>query len=477
VELVVSLTNVGTTAAATPHWAWPREYNYAAMDGVITVVGHKATDYHLLVRDAAGNPVPMTSDGRAWLQKQEPCGQPLVNRRFVGEALLRPGESIGFVLPLDRLFPLQAGKEYTALVVLPGKYATDPVWVSPLVKIKVPTPGIPGVDRPPYGSDRMWDRLLPMAGLTRFGVQMRTVISFAPAGCVNMRLQANAPGNENARSGLNMTNSMVYCSAILIRDSHGAPVLTNGDDGCSGGFCGFTTTANTCDTDLSASYHFIPGERYSLLAAVGVNHNHTGEALPAESLLVAPPVTFVAPAENAISRRPGSEFAEEQSPLAVPPAPRPTLSAQQRWDLFSRFAGKPFKGLVLEASVSKSRELLVALRNCGTQKRWPASVTKWSGQSDYEILVRDPHGKFLELTDKGKTFFRGGKTLDGQALAKGETIKATLPIGELFEMRAPGEYTVLASLPVIGHTIDAVLTAAPVKIRIDAPKAEPRPKK
>jgi len=34
-------------------------------------------------------------------------------------------------------------------------------------------------------------------------------------------------------------------------------------------------------------------------------------------------------------------------------------------------------------------------------------------------------------------------------------------------MKAPGDYTVLASLPVVGE-VDAVLTAAPVKVRIGA---------
>jgi len=48
-----------------------------------------------------------------------------------------------------------------------------------------------------------------------------------------------------------------------------------------------------------------------------------------------------------------------------------------------------------------------------------------------------------------------------------ERIEATLPIHDLFEMKAPGDYTVLASLPVVGE-VDAVLTAAPVKVRIGA---------
>jgi hypothetical protein len=154
--------------------------------------------------------------------------------------------------------------------------------------------------------------------------------------------------------------------------------------------------------------------------------------------------------------------------------PRPKRGAQQEWDLCSRFSGKPFNGLALEACALTPNELMVTLWNCGTKETW---IRKWADRSDYEILVRDPQGKFAQLTDKGKTFFQGGTILSVKCLGQGETIKAILPIAELFDMRAPGEYTLLASLPVVGDTIDAVLTAAPVKIRIDAPKAQPQPKK
>ena len=84
----------------------------------------------------------------------------------------------------------------------------------------------------------------------------------------------------------------------------------------------------------------------------------------------------------------------------------------------------------------------------------------------------------MQLRVKGKAFFQVGKALlEESGLGRRDTLKESLPIGELFDMSAPGEYTVLVSLPVIDDTIDAVLTAAPVKIRIDAPKAQPQPKK
>jgi hypothetical protein len=510
VALVVSLTNVGTRAIYTGHWAWSCDSEYSPEDGVKTDVGLKATDYRLLLRDSAGNAVPLTPEGRAWLRRQVPCRPPAATLGRIyrllpppgngdqptsGEALLRPGDAIGFTMPLDRLFPLEAGRQYSVMVVLPGKRDKDPVWASPVVRVVVPMPEIAGVDRPLYGSDRIWDRIVPTAGLTRGGVRLRTIIGFFPRGCVNMRLQAIAPGNEETPRGLNMMNSMTECSAILIRDSRGVPVLTNWYEG-HGWWTGLSEVhiggnrpyqeqpqaenprrqelVYMSDTGLGG-YHLVPGERYTLLAAVGVNHNDTGEAVPAESLLVAPPVTFEAPAEDVESPHWGDGFTEKQTPAVIPKAPRPIVSAQQRWKALSRFAGKSFRGFLLEASSPSRGELLVTLRNYDA-KDYPY-ITKWSGQSGYEILIRDPEGKSVRLTEKGERSFQGGRTLGGQILLKGNTIKETLPVGDLFDMHAPGEYTVLASLPVIGDTIDAVLTAAPVKIRIDAPKAEAKSKK
>ncbi len=345
------------------------------------------------------------------------------------------------------------------------------------MNIKVPKPQVAGVDRPPYASDRMWDRLLRTAGLPRSGLKLRTIINFFPAGSVNMCLEAKAPGRDEAPPNLNIN----VCSVILIRDSRGAPVLTNRNDGClesiALGYSSVITPSSGVDqawyttfpypNNLSLSYHLLPGERYTLLAATSVNHNHTGDPVPAEALLVAPPVRFVAPSEDAMPKDNvllSGRWAmpEEQSPLAIPPAPRPTLNAEQQWAVFSRFAGKPLNGVVLEASTPKPGKLLVTLRNRGKERIW---IEKWSGQSDYEILIRNPQGRLVRLTDKGKKFFRTFETLDAQFLDEGETIKATLPIGELFDMHAPGDYTVLASLPVLGN-LDAILTAAPVRVHV-----------
>ena len=124
----------------------------------------------------------------------------------------------------------------------------------------------------------------------------------------------------------------------------------------------------------------------------------------------------------------------------------------------------------MQAHATQSRHLNVALRNASKE---PILVKKWKGDSDFELLVRDAFGNSAPMTEKGKNFFGGGTLLEIRALKPGEAITASLPLTELFDMTAPGEYTVLASLPVIGD-VDAVLTAAPVKIRVDSQPRVPK---
>ena len=87
------------------------------------------------------------------------------------------------------------------------------------------------------------------------------------------------------------------------------------------------------------------------------------------------------------------------------------------------------------------------------------------GESDYEVLVRDPAGKPAGLTEQGKRFFAGGSLLDIRELKPGGTVEATLPLGSLFSVKTPGQYKVLVSLPIVGD-VDAVLTAAPVEVQL-----------
>ncbi len=147
----------------------------------------------------------------------------------------------------------------------------------------------------------------------------------------------------------------------------------------------------------------------------------------------------------------------------------PPLTFDQQWIEASRFAGKRFEGLLLDVSVGKPKELKIVLRNHSDR---PILVQKWKGDSDYEILVRDTSGKPVPLSKKGKMFFQAGNLLDVRKLKPSESITAILPVAELFAFPTPGEYTTLASLPVLGD-VDAVLTANSVQIHIEKP-TEPK---
>ena len=84
------------------------------------------------------------------------------------------------------------------------------------------------------------------------------------------------------------------------------------------------------------------------------------------------------------------------------------------------------------------------------------------------MRLRDPgprSGGQAGATDgKGQGILLRRRCLEIRDLKPGEAITATLPLGELFDFKTPGEYTILASLPVLGN-VDAVLTARPVKVR------------
>jgi len=84
---------------------------------------------------------------------------------------------------------------------------------------------------------------------------------------------------------------------------------------------------------------------------------------------------------------------------------------------------------------------------------------------DTYVAASGRNAGYRDYRDGQEKFFQGGELLDIGRLKPNEAIHASLPLAELFAIQAPGEYTVLASLPVIGD-VDAVLTARAVKIRV-----------
>jgi hypothetical protein len=456
-NLIVSLTNVcrsGAVAHNDAHWY---SDSYSPEDGVKPTVGTTAADYQILVRDASGDSVSLSVDGQARLRGSE----------LKWDRALRPGEAIGFVFPLDEMFALKSGQQYTVIVVLRGRRRDDLPWVAAPVAVDVPPVEIPGSTRPRYGSNEFWARLATLANPRRAELTLESTISGDEYADLRMEL-VNRSGRRI------QAHFEKGDETILIRDRRGNPVLANesskayapgwsfrGEDTWGvlhprGGDAPDDSGA-TGSYRLSGQYPLRAGNDYQLLCAVSLREGN--------ALVVAAPLAFRAP----IPYRHEAERPENgpSNPKALPTAPE---AKGARWREYERFAGKTYEGLALQAHATQSLQLDVELRNASKE---PILVKKWKGDSDFELLVRDAFGNSAPMTEKGKNFFGGGTLLEIRALKPGEAITASLPLTELFDMTAPGEYTVLASLPVIGD-VDAVLTAAPVKIRVDSQPRVPK---
>jgi hypothetical protein len=262
-------------------------------------------------------------------------------------------------------------------------------------------------------------------------------------------------------------------AAILICDARGTPVLPNesAKEFCVGWrFWGADEwgvllpdkestgykSGGTGSYRLSGQYALHAGRDYTLLSAVRLRET--------DALVVAAPITFH-------MHNPYRASDRMQGPRNPEPSPAVPRRRPEDWSQYERFAGKTFEGLVLRAHLGDSLKLDVALEN---SSRKSILIRKWKGVSDYHLLLRDGLGKSVPMTAKGRQFFQHSTLLDIHDLKPGEQIVAALPLAELFEIENPGDYTVLASLPVIGD-VDAVLTAAPVRVRVE-PKT-PTPKK
>jgi hypothetical protein len=102
--------------------------------------GGKPTDYNLVVRDAAGNPVPMNERGQ----------KAYAAAGYRETRVLRMGDAVGAIVPLADWFDLSKPGEYTVLVSITApdnigfwtknglEWRPGPTWVAKPVKITVP---------------------------------------------------------------------------------------------------------------------------------------------------------------------------------------------------------------------------------------------------------------------------------------------------------------------------------------------------
>ena len=446
----------------------------------------RLANYRLFVRDTRGNNVPLTEWGRTVFADKQP---------FYSYAVARPGQAWGLVCWLSELFSVKRGHDYKVLVVLQGIDAKKDPWVAGPVSVHVPELEVAGVTRPPYGSARIWKKLTAMAATPRNDLLLNSKLGVYGSS-VGLSIQLKRPEQKveskppatggrqavpNPKDDPNGSHWYWADQLCLVCDSRGTPVMPDENGRRHAGHGGgFSYPANSPEDgqeyqSISASYPLQPGRHYTVISAISLAEPKKLILPPglAPGVVVSKPVEFTMP-EGDFSPTPGGIFIghdDRETPKPKPkprPAPNPESvvvpppsTFDQQWQQASRFAGKPFDGLLLDASAGRPAELKVTLRNRGGKE---ILVKKWKGESDYEVLVRDLTGKPVGLTEKGKRFFAGGKLLDFRELKPGEAIEATLQLGSIFLVKAPGEYDVLVSLPVLGD-VDAVLTAAPVKVR------------
>ena len=127
-------------------------------------------------------------------------------------------------------------------------------------------------------------------------------------------------------------------------------------------------------------------------------------------------------------------------------SPPPCSKKQDDYATLSRFAGKPFEGLLLNASASAKRHELSSVNQSNT----PICVKKWEGAALRLQRAGSRIRRQARLHDgKGKSLFDGGSAIETRDLKPKETIEQSIPVAELFDTKAPGEYAVLAC-PVVG---------------------------
>jgi hypothetical protein len=394
------------------------------------------------------------------------------------------GWGIGTWFPLDEMFPLKSGEEYTVVAAIRGVTASYSTiregfirgkheLVSAPLAFRMPELEIAGVNRPRYGSAILWNRLASLGSeaVSPDGSRRTIEPTDLAMGGLSFELRSRA-GNHQSGRHVDMETT------LLVRDAEGKPVapmenerglpksreLYNTPVQMGSGNSRLREDAGPVfvSRDLNG-YPVVVGQQYTVLAAFDFKDKKT-RTIVAPPLTVTPQPSWRA-AIATVEKRTG-DGARSQGAAALHGG---SLSVGH-WESLAPFADKAFEGLILKAFDAKGGGLKVVLTNCADR---PLIVKKWELGSGFGVLVRDQSGAEVRLSEAGRKYFQAGKSLQMALLKPRETIEQFIPITELFDMKTPGEYIVLASLPVIGD-VDAVLTAAPVRIRVDQKPTEPK---
>jgi len=398
VHLVVSITCVRDMNVRTSGLLYHSE-------GCTIKRGTAPWDYRIVIRDSNGGAVPMTSFGREFFRRpsgDHPCPIEL-------------NCSVGTWLPLDELFSFQSGKEYTVLAMISDNPGSMRALVSRPIKIRVPQLSLAGRNRPFFGSDEIWPRLVA-----------RSLIrdSILAIGC--KLFHSNDPFDADGtpqitlrkRSGDGFGRELGSAeTTVLVRDHRAKPVFpikpSDSDpdrDQLHAGAAKREGAKNCLDTRdfqpldprietpegskaivtfprFPELYPIIAGEPYTIVVAVRMRDIRG-------SFAVAGPLTYVPPANGRFH----SSEATDSRCLFPDLAPDRAQLMQRDWDTLLRFAGKPFGHLLLTASKGDAGQLRVSLGNQGKQS---IVVKKWEGIGGYDVILRSSDGQMVPLRERG----------------------------------------------------------------------------
>ena len=195
---------------------------------------------------------------------------------------------------------------------------------------------------------------------------------------------------------------------------------------------------------------------------------------------VAKPVSFsvteIANAPQAVWQR--AKFqCEDPSHSFGPKSP-----TNSDWSQLESEAGKPLEGAVLDAIVSPVNPgtLVVSIRGSDLEQNDNISAPNSAlSAANYWLLVRDSLGRPVPMRANGlepKSNSGTCKSLGARrvTLCRGSAIGAAIRLTQLFDMKRPGEYSVLVALP-SSDSAGPVWVAAPVQYRVKAAQADAIP--
>jgi hypothetical protein len=144
----------------------------------------------------------------------------------------------------------------------------------------------------------------------------------------------------------------------------------------------------------------------------------------------------------------------------------------KEWNEFAKLAGKSMERCALSALMSPTEPegsaLIVSLRRVEIgDDPWSFRFDCGYDMTDYKLVVRGPDGRAIPFTpdDRYRNSLKKRPSTSLEACAPGGGVGTRFPLSKWFNMKEPGEYSVLAILPRKGDPTRAWV-AEPIKVRV-----------